>query len=160
MDTIILDIASIKGNCTLAGYADKIILESFNHGVSLPMNGDMGNTERTMGRPHFQEMTCAKMTDSSTPLLYAACAKGDKLGVATIHIGRNESGEFMSLLKYELADAMVSNVSTGGGGGGTPVDSFALSFSGIKTFFTKQNKDSTKAGVADFGWDLSTNKAA
>jgi len=159
MDIIILDITGIKGNCTLKGYTDKVILNSFSHGVSLPMMGDMGNTERTAGRPHFSEMSFSKVTDQSTPLLYAACAQGKKLGTATIYVGRNESGEFMELLKYELTNAMVANINTSGGGM-SPSDSFALAYTGIKTYFTQQNPDSTKKGTADFGWDLTLNHAA
>jgi len=159
MDVIIIDITGIKGNCTFKGYTDKVILNSFSHGVALPMSGDPSNTERTMGRPQFSEMNFSKMTDQSTPLLYAACAQGKKLGTATIHIGRNEGGEFMSLLKYELTNAMVSNINTSGGGG-SPSDSFSLNFTGLKTYFTQQNSDSTKKGTADFGWDLTLNAAA
>ena len=36
----------------------------------------------------------------------------------------------------------------------------ALNFTGIKTYFTQQNADSTKKGTADFGWNLETNAAA
>jgi type VI secretion system secreted protein Hcp len=159
MDVIIIDIPTIKGNSTYKGYTDKIILNSFSHGVALPMSGDPANTERTMGRPQFSEMTFSKMTDQSTPQLYAACAKGAKLGLATVNIGRNEGGDFMSLLKYELENAMVSGISTSGGGG-SPQDSFSLNFTGIKTYFTQQASDSTKKGTADFGWDLKQNAAA
>ncbi len=160
MDVIVIDIPTIKGNSTLnAPFADKVLLHSFSHSVSLPMANDAANTERTMGKPQFSEMSFSKSTDQSTPLLYGACAKGAKLGLATIHIGRNENGTFMPLLKYELENAMVSNITTSGGGG-QPTDSFSLNFTQIKTFFTQQNSDSTKKGTADFGWDLKTNAAA
>ena len=159
MDVIILDIKDVKGNCTMDGYADKIILNSYSHGVALPLSGDAANTERTAGRPQFSEMNFSKMTDQSTPSLYAACTEGKKLGDATIHIGRNEGGKFMSLMKYTLTNAMISNINTSGGGG-VPSDSFSINFTKIKTEFTQQNADSTKKGTADFGWDLATNKAA
>lgn len=159
MDVIILEIKDIKGNCTIAGYADQIILHSFNHSVSMSMQMDASNTERTVGRPMFSEMSFSKMTDLSTPLLYAACAKGQKLGDAKIHIGRNQEGKFMSLMEYVLTNAMVSNISTGGGGG-TPSDSFSLNFTQIKFNFTQQDSDSVKKGFTDFGWDMKTNKAA
>ena len=85
--------------------------------------------------------------------------RGKKLGDATIHIGRNEGGAFMSLMKYVLTNAMISNINTSGGGG-VPSDSFAVNFTKIKSEFTQQNADSTKKGTASFGWDLATNKAA
>lgn len=159
MDVIILDIKDIKGNCTIDGYADKIIVNSFSHSVMLPMSGDAANTERTAGKPAFSEVNFSKMTDQSTPALYAACTEGKKLGDATIHIGRNEGGKYMSLMKYVLSNAMVSNINTSGGGG-MPSDSFSLNFTKITSEFTQQNADSTKKGTATFGWDLATNKAA
>lgn len=159
MDVIILEITDIKGNCTIDGYKEKIILHSFSHSVSLAMQNDGGNTERTIGRPMFSEMSFSKMTDMSTPALYTACAQGKKLGDAKIHIGRNQEGKFMSLMQYELGNAMVSNISTGGGGG-APSDSFSLHFTKIKSIFTQQNSDSVKKGSANFGWDLETNKSA
>jgi len=159
MDVILLEITLIKGNCTLAGHIDQIVVDSFSHSVSLPMSGDMANTERTAGRPQFSEMTFSKMMDKSTPALYAACTAGTKLDKATVHIGRNEAGVFMSLMKYVMTNPMVSNISTSGGGG-IPSDSFSLNYTKITSEFTQQNPDSTKKGVATWGWDLTTNVAA
>lgn len=159
MDVIILEIALIKGNCTLQGHVGQIVVNSFSHSVALPMSGDMANTERTAGRPQFSEMSFSKMTDQSTPALYSACTAGTKLTTATVHIGRNEGGVFMSLMKYVMTNPMVSNISTSGGGG-MPSDSFSLNFTKITSEFTQQNPDSTKKGVATWGWDLTTNIAA
>lgn len=159
MDIIILEIAGMKGNCTFEGHVDQIILHSFSHSVSLPMQGDKANTERTAGRPNFSEMNFSKMSDIATPALYDACASGKKLGVAKIHIGRTEGAKFMSLLEYELTDAMVSNISTQGGGS-DPSDSFTLNYNKITQVFHQQNPDSTKKGAAAFGWDLVKNIAA
>lgn len=159
MDVIILEIPGVKGNCQIDKYTGQIIVLSFQHGVHLPMQMDVANTERTAGRPVFSEITLSKMSDMSTPVLYSACAQGKKLGDAKIHIGRNENGVFMSVIEYVLTNAMVSNISTAGGGG-IPMDSFSLNFTKIKQTFTQQKSDSTKQGTADFGWDLETNKAA
>ncbi|PXW97472.1 type VI secretion system secreted protein Hcp [Sphaerotilus hippei] len=159
MDVIILEIKDVKGNCQIDKYQGQIIIQSFSHGVSLPLQMDTSNTERTAGRPIFQEMSFSKMADMSTPVLYAACVEGRKLGDAKIHIGRNENGVFMSVIEYVLTNAMVSNISTSGGGG-IPGDSFSLNFTKITMDFTQQKSDSTKKGTANFGWDLETNKAA
>ena len=159
MDVIILEIKDVKGNCQIDKYQGQIILQSFSHGVSLPLQMDTSNTERTAGRPNFTEMSFTKMSDMATPVLYAACVQGKKLGDAKIHIGRNENGVFMSVIEYVLTSAMVSNISTSGGGG-IPMDSFSLNFTKITQDFTQQKSDSTKQGTANFGWDLETNKAA
>lgn len=159
MDVIILEIPGVKGNCQIDKHTGQIIVLSFSHAVSLPMQHDVANTERTAGRPVFSEMSFSKMSDMSTPVLYSACAQGKKLGDAKIHIGRNENGTFMSVFEYVLSNAMVSSISTAGGGG-IPMDNFTLNYTKITQSFTQQKSDSTKQGTADFGWDLETNKAA
>jgi type VI secretion system secreted protein Hcp len=157
MDTILLELKDIKGNSMLEGYADKIIIDSFSHGVSLPISNDAANTERTLGRPNFSEFQLTKTTDQSTPALYAACAAGTKLGDATLLVGRNEGGKFMLHMKYVLTNVMVSSIQTGCGGGMS--DSLSLCFTKVSAEYTQQNLDSTKKGNASFGWDLATNKA-
>ncbi|MGG1947618.1 type VI secretion system tube protein Hcp [Trinickia sp. NRRL B-1857] len=159
MDTVILQFKDIKGNSMIDGYADGIILYSFSHSVSMPMNSDTSNTERTMGRPSFSEFSVTKATDQATPALYAACAAGTKLGDATISIGRNEGGKFMLLMKYVLTNAMISHISTGGGSSEMS-DSVTIHFTQITSQYTQQSTDSTKKGNASFGWDLAANKAA
>jgi type VI secretion system secreted protein Hcp len=104
-------------------------------------------------------MNFSKMSDVATPALYAACVAGTKLGVAKIHIGRTEGSKFMSLFEYVLSDAMVSNISTSGGGG-QPSDSFSLNYTNITQVYSQQSQDSTKKGSAGFGWDLVKNIAA
>jgi type VI secretion system secreted protein Hcp len=157
MDTILLLIKDIKGNAMIDGFTDQIVIHSFSHAVSLPMGMDATNTERTLGRPNFQEFTFSKSTDQSTPGLYAACTAGTKLGNATLSIGRNENGKFMLHMKYVLTNAMVSSIGTSGGG--DMGDTFSLNFTQMTSEYTQQNLDSTKKGNASFGWDLSKNVA-
>jgi type VI secretion system secreted protein Hcp len=157
MDTVLLNIKDIKGNSTLDGAADQIVLYGYSLGVQMPMNHDVGRTERTLGRPNFMEFSVSKATDLSTPALYAACAGGKKLGDAKISIGRNEDSKFMPMIEYTLGDAMISSINTSGAGDST--DSISISFSTITTTYTQQKVDSTKKGTAPFGWDLGANKA-
>lgn len=158
-DIILLEIKDIKGNSEVSDFADKITITSFSHSLSLPMQPDRTNRERTAGKPVFSDINLSKMTDMATPALYNACASGKKLGEAKIHIGRNMDGKYMPVLTYTLGDAMISTISTSGGGG-IPSDSLTINFTSIKTTFTQQNKDATKKGEAPFGWDLAKNIAA
>lgn len=158
-DILILDLGTtIKGNCTITGFADKIIVLSYSHSVALPMQMDAGNTERTAGRPIVSEMNFSKMSDLATTELYKACTQGTKIGQAKLHVGRVEGGKFMSFFEYKLDNAMVSSISTSGGGG-IPSDSFALNFTKITCDFTQQQSDSTKKGTGTWNWNMATNKA-
>ncbi len=159
-DVLILDLGStIKGNCQITGYADKIIVLSYSHSVSIPMQGDVANTERTAGRPVFSEMSLQKMSDLATTEMYKACSQGSKLGTAKLYVGRVENGKFMNFLTYEMSNAMISNVSTSGGSG-IPSDSFSINFTALKCDYTQQQSDSTAKGTGTWNWSLEEMKAA
>ena len=158
-DVLILDLGDgVKGNCAIDGYASKIVVNSFSHGVSIPMQGDASNTERTAGRPSFTEISFSKMSDLSTTELYKACTQGSKLGAAKLHVGRVENGKYMPFFTYQMDNAMISQISTSGGGG-IPSDSFTINFTKIKCDFTQQQSDSTPKGTGTWNWNLETMKS-
>ncbi|GJI95570.1 Hcp1 family type VI secretion system effector [Duganella sp. BJB488] len=158
-DVLILDLGTtIKGNCMVTGYADKIIVLSYSHSASMPLQMDASNTERTSGRPVFSEISFSKMSDLSTTEMYKACTQGTKIGAAKLHVGRVENGKYMNFFTYEMTNAMISNISTSGGGG-VPSDSFSINFTKIKCDYTQQQADSTSKGTGTWNWNLETMKA-
>lgn len=158
-DVLILDLGTtIVGNCQVNGYVGKVIVLSYSHSASIPLQMDSANTERTAGRPIFSELQFSKMSDLSTTELYKACTQGTKIGTATLHVGRVENGKYMSFFKYEMSNAMISSISTSGGGG-IPSDSFSIAFTKIKCDYTQQQSDSTAKGTGTWNWNLETMKA-
>jgi type VI secretion system secreted protein Hcp len=158
-DVLILDLGStIKGNCQITGYTDKIIVLNYSHSLSLPMQGDIANTERTAGRPIFSEMSLQKMSDLATTEMYKACSQGTKIGNAKLYVGRVENGKFMNFFTYEMTNAMISSISTSGGGG-IPTDSFSINFTKLKCDYTQQQSDSTAKGTGTWNWSLEEMKA-
>ncbi|WP_308925016.1 Hcp family type VI secretion system effector [Janthinobacterium sp. J1-1] len=158
-DVLILDLGpSIIGNCQVVGYVGKIIVHSYSHGASIPLQMDSANTERTAGRPVFSEMSFSKMADLATTEMYKACTQGSKIGTATLYVGRVENGKYMGFFVYSMTHAMISNISTSGGGG-IPSDSFSISFTKIKCDFTQQQSDSTAKGTGTWNWNLETMKS-
>jgi type VI secretion system secreted protein Hcp len=158
-DVLILDLgAAIKGNCTITGFSGKVIVDSFSHSVYLPMGADPSNTERTMGRPVCSEMSFTKSSDLATTEIFKACTRGAKIGDATLNIGRIENGVYMNFMTYIMSNAMISQMSCGGGGG-IPSDSFSINFTKIKADFTQQNSDSTAKGIGTWNWNMETMTA-
>jgi len=158
-DVLILDLGTtIKGNCTIAGYVDKIIVSSFSHNAHLPMGNDASNTERTMGRPVLSEMSLSKPSDLATTEMFKACTQGSKIGQAKLNIGRVENGVYMNFMTYEMENAMISQISCSGGGG-VPNDSFSINFTKIKADFTQQKTDSSAKGTGTWNWNLETMSA-
>ena len=160
-EVLILDLgASVKGNCLIDGadFKDKVIVESYSHGVSLPMQGDASQAERTAGRPMFSEMSFSKMSDLSTTEIYKACITGTNIPKATLWVGRVENGVYMGFFKYEFDNAMISNMSTSGGGS-LPRDSVSICLTKIKCEFTQQQSNSSKKGTGTWNWNAATMKS-
>jgi type VI secretion system secreted protein Hcp len=161
-DILILDLGTtIKGNCQVTGYADKIILLSYAHGVDMPLQRDTANTERTSGRPIIGDFQFTKMTDLSTTELYQYCVKGTPIPTAKLHVGRiqGDSGAYVALLTYEFTNVLIANISTSGSGG-VPMDSFSLNFTKITCEYNQQQSSSAAKGTAAWGWDMETVKVA
>lgn len=155
MDVILLEIKDIKGNSLIKGMTNQITLLSLSHGVSLPMQHDVSQSNRTMGKPIFQEINCSKESDLATPVLYDYCTQGKTMGNVKIHVGRNENDTYMPLLEYVLFDAFISNISTSVGG--PPHDSFSINFTKITMDYTVQKPDSSNKGKTSYVWNLKTN---
>jgi type VI secretion system secreted protein Hcp len=162
MDSIILDLgATIKGECTLEGYTDKIELMSYSHNVAMQVTNDVSNSERTSGKPHIGEFSVTKFIDVSTPTLNEYCCSGKAIPTAIVIVGRNaaeSTGQIMPFITYTLSNVVLSNVSVSGGSGGKPVETLSLNFTKIKWEITAQKDTGGKEGTAASTWDLAANK--
>ena len=157
-----MNITDVDGNLLVSG-PDKtgIICLNYAFGVQLPMQRDIANTERTAGRPVFQDMSFTKMSDLSTPTLMAACAAATNLKTTKFHIGRTVGGEYANLLDFEMDNTIVSTFKhVGEGGGVLPYDVFTLSFTAVRVTYSQSKVDNMPGGSTEFGWDLSTNLPA
>lgn len=158
-DVLILDLGdSVTGNSKITGYEGKIIVLSYSHSATMPLQGDVGNTERTTGRPVLSELSFSKMADLSTTELYKACTQGIEFPEAKLYVGRVDNGEYMAFFEYTMTNAMVSSISTSGGGG-LPTDSFSLNFSKIQCDFTQQLTDTAPSGTGTWNWNLEIMKS-
>lgn len=157
---IILDLPTIVGQSTVAGFEKKLEVLSYSYGVSIPIVDGVSNSERTSGRPNFQDFTISRYSDSATPQLMQATAGGTVLkGAAVLTISRNDAnGTALPLLIFTLTDVVVSSVSLGGSGGDLPVETITLNYTKIKVDYSVQKTDGGKEGVTPFLFDIKTNK--
>jgi type VI secretion system secreted protein Hcp len=159
---VILDIPTIVGQSTVDGFKDKLEVLSFSYGVGIPITSGVSNSERTSGRPHFQDFTLTRYSDSATPQLMQATAGGSVLkGETKITIARNdEKGAVLPLMIFTLTDVVVANVSLSGGSGDLPVETISLNYTKIKLEYSVQKTDGGKEGVTPFQFNIATNKSA
>jgi len=160
-DAIVLDIPNVSGECQLQGYANKITILSFNHGMTQPMTMDPTNQARTVGRCNVQDVSVTKMLDKSSVDIINAMCVSKNLGKTTLHIlkavGDTAEGQ-KEAMKYEMEDTMISSYSIGAGGGGEPTETFTLNFTKITWTYQPQEESGALSGNATTNWSLKLGK--
>ena len=155
MDTMILDMGpAVRGESTRRGFAGKIELLSFSHGVAMQITGDGGGPERTSRRPSHQDLTVTKYLDSASPVLTQSCCEGKAFPQVDVIIGSDDRGSFTELMRYTLKNVIVSSVSVGGGGGDRPVETLTLNYTQIAWKYAPQKQGDGAEGR----WNLATNR--
>ncbi|MES1265632.1 MAG: type VI secretion system tube protein Hcp [Variovorax sp.] len=157
----LIKIPTIVGQTTFEGYKDNLEVLSYSHGVAMQVTHGVSNSERTAGRPNFQDFTITRYSDSATPQLMQACAGGTTLkGDTVFTIARNdESAAVLPLIVITLANVVITSISMSGGGD-MPVETVTLNFTHMKLDYTVQKAEGGKEGVTPFVFNLATNKAA
>lgn len=143
---IFLKLGDVKGSSQDdKSHKDWIEVTSFNYGISNSINA----VEKSKGNPGGEacihsDVSLTKVIDKTSPLLLAYCSSGKVFSKAEIEC--NEEAEL--LMKMTLTNASIASMSVGGGSGGVPSESLALSFSKIAWQYK---------GDAEQHWDQVTN---
>jgi type VI secretion system secreted protein Hcp len=159
MDVLILDCGdTIKGECSLTGFAGKIELLSFSHGVAQQITGDQSNAKRTSGKPNHQDFTVTKYQDLASCNLINNCNTATPIPTVTITVGQNDNGHVTPTWVYVLTNALISSLSIGGGGGGKAQETITFNYTAISWTYKQQAATaSTDPGNNSATWNLATN---
>lgn len=162
MDVLILDAssASIKGESQLTGYADMIEVLSYSHGMAQQITGDQSNTKRTSGKPDHQDFTITKYVDLSTCKLIDFCNKAKAIPTLKFTICQNSDEKVEKIFEYEMENALVSSLSTAGGGADKAVETITFNYSKISWSYHVQKTQVSEAGSMSASWNLATNAAS
>ena len=161
MDVLILDCGeSIKGECKLTAFADKIEILSFSHGVAQQITGDQSNQKRTSGKPHHQDFTITKFVDLASCNLVDSCNQAKVIPTVKVTVGQNEAGTVNPFMVYQLTNALISSVSVGGGGGGKPQETVTFNYTAINWAYKQQVGAVSEAGTNAAKWSLENNSAS
>jgi type VI secretion system secreted protein Hcp len=106
---IYLQIQGINGDVSAKNYKHWINLESFNFSVKRTLSTRPGRVvDREGTRPSISEITIAKHTDKSSPLLFGeACTGQAKPNVKIVFCTTNDS--LSPYLEYTLSNVIVSS---------------------------------------------------
>ena len=119
-----IKISGIKGDSQDPGHMGWIAVESVSWGaVTRGGTGAAGRSER----PATSEIVITKKTDSSSPVLMRASAKGDIFDQASLDMTDDAGKKYAA---FQFQNVIVSHVSVFSGGSTGPLESVTLSFEG------------------------------
>lgn len=96
------------GNIYQEGHEDEILVEAFNHVVTVPT--DVQSGQPTGQRVH-KPLTITKVFDKSSPLLYTALTTGEKLNKVEVKWYRtNPEGKQEHYFTIKLEDAIITHI--------------------------------------------------
>ena len=110
MATIILDIASIAGESSKAGYQGKLDALSIRDSIEITSAySSTGTTAtRTAGASKQSDIELIRKRDKGSPLLAQACAAGTDLGTVNIYLLKTVGTGMSAFMQFTLKDTYVS----------------------------------------------------
>ena len=109
------------------------------------------------GKANFQDISCTKWIDKSSPVLMQYCANGDHFDSAKLTV-RKAGKEPLEYLTIEMKKVLVTSVSTGGSGGEDKLtENISLNFAQVKVVYKEQKPDGTEGAAPEFPWDIAGN---
>jgi len=96
---------AIKGSCTQKGRENTILVQAFEHEVSIPRDPQTG---LATGKRVHHPLTILKAVDKSSPLLYMALTSGEHMKTVEIKWYQiNEKGQEENYFITKLEDAII-----------------------------------------------------
>jgi type VI secretion system secreted protein Hcp len=133
---------------------------AWSFGSSHPAWGNpSGGTGQAMGKVDFTDFNFSKAMDAATDDLLKNMWAGQHFDTATFEARRaGATGDKYTYLQVIMNEVLITNYSVGGGGDGTPIESWSMKFGKIQYNYWQQKDAGTQDGVQPAGWDLTTNK--
>ncbi|WP_292290139.1 type VI secretion system tube protein Hcp [Marivita sp.] len=111
------------------------------------------------GKANFQDISCTKWIDKSSPVLQLYCANGDHFPSAKIVV-RKAGKTPLEYLTITMTKVMITSVSTGGSGGEDKLtENVSLNFAEVAVDYIEQTAEGTEGEKPSFKWDIAKNVA-
>lgn len=157
-----IKIDGIDGESTDSSHRNWLQVTSWQWGIGEPMDK---STPKLMDKAtpklfnSFQELQITKAYDKSSPKIFMAAVKGER--IKEIVLTTRQSGTTEDYLKITMNEVMVSSYTTGGGStDARPVESISFNYAKIKIEYKPQDPATGTPGEpVTAGWDLKKNKA-
>jgi len=143
-----LELPGVPGNSQVAGFEQQIELESFDLGVSNPVQ--MGSV-KVKGKPTFSELGVTKRLDKASPELLLRTANMEAFPSARVRVTTSSSKGESTVARYCFTNVQVTSFKQSSGGD-IPSEHVTLSYGTIVLSYT--DPASGKGGVFTSGWDV------
>jgi type VI secretion system secreted protein Hcp len=155
----LLEIDGIKGESTDAKLAGTIEIESFSWGAT-NTGAHSSGTGGGAGKVAYQDMHFTTAVNKASPALMLACAKGQHIKKAVLHVRKQAGSEQAEYYTILMEDLLISSYQSGGHGSGSsiPTDQFSLNFTKIKFSYKPQKPDGGLDSAVEGGWDVKKNQ--
>ncbi len=156
---MLIKVGDVAGESAIEGKKGWIDVLSWSWGSSQPGAGHVGGGGGA-GKVQIQDLTITKYVDKASATLFKMCCDGTHLDKAQLTIRKAGGKNPIEYLKIDMAQVMVTSISTGGSGGQDRLtENITLNFSKVKMEYTPQSdKGAGEPGVVA-GWDIAANKA-
>lgn len=154
-----INIETIEGMSTVAGFEKQIQVESFSWGMS-QVTSFATSKGGGAGKVNVSDLSIMHMVDKASPKLMLACCTGQHIPKATLTCHKVDGDAGVNFLVIELTDLLVSSVSPAGSNhGDTPMESVTLAFASYKVVYQEQdNKGAKLGGPIEVKFSVQDNK--
>lgn len=110
------------------------------------------------GKANFQDISCTKWLDLSSPILELYCANGDHFTKATLTV-RKSGKKPLEYMIIEMENVLVTSVSTGGSGGEDRLtETVSFNFEKVAVKYTEQKETGDAGKIKEFKWNIGANE--
>lgn len=150
---------NLKGESQDDAHKDEIDVLAWSWSMSQSGASHLGGGGGT-GRVAVQDLNMTKYVDSSSPGLWAACARLDHFDKVVLTCRKAGGKEPLDYYVLELKEVIVTSVSTGSGGEDRQTENVTLSFKQCKVEYTPQDTQGAGGGAIPFEFDIAKNVVA
>jgi type VI secretion system secreted protein Hcp len=151
---------AIKGESTRKGFEGWIEIDFFDFDVQQTLNIGSQSTGAGAGKVAFSAFQVRKQPDSSSPLLFQACAAGTPWENVTLVLNKAGGNSSVNYLKFEFQLVALSSVQWTGDTdtGDTPSENLGFMYGALSVTYTPQKIDGTAGAAVVGGWNQIKNE--
>lgn len=152
-----LKIDDLKGDSLDATHPNEIQVLAWSWGMT-----QSGSTHQASGggsgKVNVQDLSFTKNIDTTTTNLIKACCSGSHFKQALLTVRKAGGKAPVEYLKITMKDLIVSNISTGGSGGGDLItENITLNFAKVTLDYTPQDAAGVAGNTMSASWNIPQN---